>query len=185
MLKHTKPLADALTTARSILGLCIAGLGLLRGRSALATAVGAVIVAWLSDLLDGPLARLDETRHTTWVGEHDAEADLAVSLSIAVYLVLSGYLAAWVGLGLVVVILLLWVSHSPQLAWPFYAMPYVILVWLALREAPLFGWLAVVYLGMTLVMRWRRLVGEFLPQFFSAVAGLRPAHRNGSEDTGE
>jgi len=54
------------------------------------------------------------TEHT-----HDAEADLAVSLGIAVYLVLSGNLVAWVGLGLAVVILLLWPLHSRQLTWPF------------------------------------------------------------------
>ena len=173
MLKHTKPLADTLTIARAILGLCIAGLGLSQGRSALPTVVTAVIIAWLSDLLDGPLARRDEAWHTTWVGEHDAEADLAVSLGIAVYLVLSGYVPAWVGGGLVLAILLFWCLHSHQLAWPFYALPYVILLWAAFQEAPAFGWLAVAYLGMTLVLRWRRLMNEFLPQFFGAVGSLR------------
>ena len=32
--------------------------------------------------------------HATWVGEHDAEANPTISLSIAVYLALSSYLAA-------------------------------------------------------------------------------------------
>lgn len=177
MFSHTKPLADALTVARAVLGLCIAGLGALRGKAALPTAVVAVIISWLTDLLDGPLARHDPQAHPTWVGEHDAEADLATSLGIAVYLVLSGYMAAWLGAGLVLVILLLWVLHSPQLSWPFYALPYAILVGLALRDTPAFGWLAVVYLGMTLVVRWRRLRQEHLPEFFSAVASLRRGHR--------
>jgi len=127
-LKHTKPLADTLTIARAILGLCIAGLGLSQGRSVLPTVVTAVIIAWLSDLLDG---------------------------------------------GLVLAILLFWCLHSHQLAWPFYALPYVILLWAAFQEAPAFGWLAVAYLGMTLVLRWRRLMNEFLPQFFGAVGSLR------------
>ena len=185
MWKHTKVLADALTVARGALGVSIAGLGLLRGRSALATVVGSVIIAWLSDLIDGPLARRDEAWRATWVGEHDPEADLAVSLGTAVYLVLSDYLMVWVGASLVVIILLLWGLHSHQLAWPFYAVPYVILLRVALREAPVLGWLAVVHLVTTFALRWRRLVGEFVPQFFDAVASLHLAHRNGSEGARE
>lgn len=184
MLKHTKPLADTLTIARAILGLCIAGLGWLQGRAALPTVVVAVVISWLSDLLDGPLARHDEAWHATWVGEHDAEVDLVVSLGIAVYLVLSGYLTAWVGAGLMLVILLPWCLHSHQLAWPFYALPYVILVLAAFRDAPASGWLAVAYLGMTLVLRWRRLMREYLPEFFDAVASLRKASRSQVEGSG-
>lgn len=184
MLKHTKPLADTLTVTRVILGLGIAGLGWAQGKSALPTVVCAVIVSWLTDLLDGPLARRDEAWRATWVGEHDAEADLAISLGIAAYLVLSGYLAALIGEGLVLTILLLWCLHSHQLAWPFYALPYVLLLRAALREAPVLGWLIVAYLGMTLLLRWRRLIGEFLPQFFEAVGSLRSPHNNRASDAG-
>jgi len=183
MLRHTKPLADMLTIARAILGLCIAGLGWLQGEEALPAVVSAVIVAWLSDLLDGPLARRDETARVTWVGEHDAEADLAISLGITVYLVLSGYLAAWMGAGLVLATLFLWCVHSHQLAWPFYAVPYVILLWIAFGDTPIFGWLAVAYLGITLLLRWRRLMDEFLPQFFSAVSSLRRARSSHADGT--
>lgn len=48
------------------------------------------------------LARHDEAWHAIWTGEHDAGAHLTISLSIAVYLALSSYLAAWIGEGLVV-----------------------------------------------------------------------------------
>jgi|YNPBryantNP2012_1023418.scaffolds.fasta_scaffold10446_4 hypothetical protein len=184
MFKHTKPLADALTVTRAVLGLCIAALGLTQGRDALPTVMLILIASWLSDLVDGPLARRDPESHTNWVGEHDAEADLATSLGVAVYLVLSGYLAAWVGAGLVVSILLLWILHSHQLAWPCYALPYVILLGLALRDAPAYGWFTILYLGVTLVLRWRRLRQEFLPQFFAAVSSLRLGHHNGSGENG-
>jgi phosphatidylglycerophosphate synthase len=177
--RHTKPVADLLTVARAVLGVCIAGLGWLRGRCALPTVVGAVIISWLTDLVDGPLARRDKTGRASWIGEHDAEADLAVSLGVAAYLVLAGYLAAWLGAGLVVVTLLLWGFHSHQLAWPSYAAPYALLIRAALREAPALGWVAVIYLIATLTVRWRRLAGEFVPQFFAALASLRLAdHRD-------
>ncbi len=172
MFRHTKPLADLLTLTRAMLALCIAGLGLIERDNTVSLAVTGVIVSWLTDLLDGPLARHDPDPETTWIGEHDAEADLSTSLGVTAYLVLSGRLPGWIGTLLVLITLGLWVFHSHQLAWPFYAVPYVLLVFFAFREAPLFGWLAVAYLVATLVVRWRRLWGEFLPEFFGAVRSL-------------
>lgn len=182
-LGHTKPMADLLTVSRAFLGLCLAGLGLVHGAEALPTAVLTVILSWLTDLLDGPLARHDPDPRITWVGEHDAEADLAVSLGVAVYLVLSGHMVAWLGAVLVLLILGLWVLHSHQLAWPFYALPYVLLGGVAFREAPLFGWLAVGYLLVTLAVRWRRLRDEFLPDFFRAVGSLYGENGQRTADT--
>ena len=182
MFRHTKPLADLLTLSRALLALCIAGLALAGSRDTVAAAMVGVIVSWLTDLLDGPLARRDPDPETTWIGEHDAEADLSTSLGVTAYLVLSGHLPGWLGGLLVLVTLGLWVLHSHQLAWPFYAVPYVLLVFIALQEAPLFGWLAVGYLLITLMIRRRRLGDEFLPAFFEALRSLsgregRPADR--------
>ena len=56
---------------------------------------------------------------------------------------------------------------------------FLILIGLALGETPALGWLAVAYLGVMLVMCRRRLMHEFLPQFFDAIASLRPTHRHG------
>ncbi|MGD1996102.1 MAG: hypothetical protein PVH62_04935 [Anaerolineae bacterium] len=185
MFRHTKPLADLLTVGRALLGLCIAGLGGLRGGAEdLPLAVGAVIVSWLTDLLDGPLARRDPDLHTNWIGEHDAEADLTVSLGVAAYLVLSGYMVAWLGALVVLVVLALWIFHSHQLAWPFYALPYLILVIVAFRDAPLFAWLAVGYLAVTLVVHWERLWHESLPEFFQAVNSLYGGQRREASGVG-
>ena len=171
--RHTRSLADTLTVSRALLGLCLAGLGLVRGGTALPTAVLVVILSWLTDLLDGPLARRDPSPESTWIGSHDAEADLAVSLGVASYLVLSDYLAAWLGATLVLITVGLWILHSHQLAWPFYALPYVVLGVIAFQEIPPFGWLAAGYLLATAAVRWRRLRDEFLPEFFQAAASLR------------
>jgi len=177
--EHTKPLADLLTVSRGVLAICLAGLGGIYGAKALPTAVLVVIISWLTDLLDGPLARRDPDLQISWVGEHDAEADLAVSLGVAAYLVLSGYLVAWLGAVMVLTILGLWVLHSHQLAWPFYALPYVILLVVSFQDAPFLGWVAVGYLLATLAARWSRLQSEFLPEFFQAVGSLfrRAGHR--------
>lgn len=186
MFGHTKPLADLLTIGRALLGVCLAGLGMARGAKALPIAVLTVIISWLTDVLDGPLARHDPGHRVTWVGEHDAEADLTVSLGVATYLVLSGYLASWFGGMLVLTVLGLWILHSHQLAWPFYAVPYVVLILTALRDAPLFGWLAVGHLLATLVVCWERFWQQYLPEFFWAIDSIhrrdeqqaRNAHNN-------
>jgi len=180
MSRHTKPWADLLTVSRTLLGVYLAGLGVKRGTEALPTAVLIVIISWLTDVLDGPFARHDPDHRSTWVGEHDAEADLTVSLGVVAYLVLSGYLAGWLGAVLVLTILGLWVLHSHQLAWPAYALPYAILILLAFQDVPLFGWLAVGYLLATLVVCRSRFWQQYLPEFFQALDSL---HRGNGQHT--
>jgi len=183
MLKHTKPLADVLTFARVMLAVYIAALGWAEGRSALAIVVLVVVLSWLTDLLDGPLARHDRTAPTTWVGVHDAEVDLSTSLGLTVYLVLSGYLPAWLGATLALTTLLLWPFRAHEFAWLTYVAPYVLVLWAAFEEAPAFGWLAVAFLAMNLLLQWRRLVYDSLPRLFGAIASLyesqRCAHKPG------
>jgi len=123
MFRHTKPLADLLTASRSLLGICLAGLGMIHGAEALSTIVLTVIISWLTDVMDGPLARHDPEHQATWVGEHDAEADLIVSLGVAAYLILSGYLAGWLGALIVLATLGLWIFirtnwHGPSTLCP-------------------------------------------------------------------
>lgn len=172
MLIHTRPLADVLTVSRAFLAILLAVLGATRGADALPAAVLIVVTSWVTDILDGPLARRDPRDWVSWVGQHDAEADLSVSLGVTAYLVLSGYLAGWLGAVLALVTLLLWVFHSHQLAWPVYAVPYVVLIAWAFRVAPFTGWVAGGYLALVLVVRWPRLRYEFLPEFFRAVDSL-------------
>ena len=66
-----------------------------------------VLLSWITDLLDGPLARRDPNGKESWVGKRDAEADLATSVGLSLYLVLSRYVATWLGLGA------LWSLPSP------------------------------------------------------------------------
>ncbi|OGO04204.1 MAG: hypothetical protein A2Y73_03550, partial [Chloroflexi bacterium RBG_13_56_8] len=172
MKKHAKLIADLLTQARMILGLAIAGLGALRGRDALPQVVVAVIVSWITDFLDGPLARSAPDQPQTWTGKHDAEAELATSCGLGLYLVFSRYVAAWIGLGVLLLTLVLWFFHSRAFGWPFYAVPYTLLIATALRLVPLLGWALIAYLLVALVLRYQRVKEEYLPEFFDAVRNL-------------
>ncbi len=162
-------LADLLTVSRVFLALVLVWLGLSIGHSAMPTAILLVVLSWFTDLLDGPLARRDTISPPTWVGQHDAEADLSTSLGVAAYLVLTGHIPGWVGAVMSVATIAIWTLHSRQLAWPLYAAPYGILVFVALGAVPILGWLVVAYLLVTLATRWPRLRREYLPEFFQAV----------------
>jgi len=170
--QHTRPLADLLTVSRVIMGFGLAGLGMILGPDALPLAVLTVLLCWITDFVDGPLARHDTNNQITWVGSHDAEADLTTSLGVTAYLFFSEYLSGLVGSAIVLALLGTWVMHSHQLAWPIYALPYVILGDVVFREATFFSWLAIAFLLAVLSVRWSRLQKEFLPEFFQAVGSL-------------
>ena len=177
MLIYSKPVADLLTKLRVILAVYITWLGISRGPAGLAKVVVAVIASWITDILDGPLARRDPRGRQTWIGEHDAEADLATSIGLSIYLILCGHMPSCLGILLLIVMVGLWVLHSHQLAWPFYAIPYVVLVFVASKAEPLLGWALLLYLAGALVVHWRRLKTRYLPEFFDAVRALSVGHR--------
>jgi hypothetical protein len=166
-------LADLLTVSRVLLAFLLAVIGWARGAEGLPLAVAVLLISWFTDLIDGPLARCVPVTPPSWIGRHDAEADLATSLGVAAYLSFSGYLPFWLAVALVVLILGVWFLHSHQLAWPLYAVPYAILAVVAFGAAPVWGRIMVGYLFGTLVLRYRRLATGFLPEFFHAVATLR------------
>jgi cardiolipin synthase len=68
---QTKTIADILTSVRFLLGLYLIWLGLRGGSEAMTTAVLMLLVAWISDVLDGPLARRDQRGIHTRIGDHD------------------------------------------------------------------------------------------------------------------
>jgi cardiolipin synthase len=172
-LRHARPIADLLTISRFLLGVILVILGFTHAEEGLSLAVILVLLSWLTDILDGRLAGRDPDKNITWVGRHDAEADLATSLGLAAYLVLSGFMAPWLGVVVAIILPGLWILHSHQLAWPIYAVPYVFLLYFAFRDAPKFGWLMVAYLLVTIVIQFPRLSGEHLPEFFQSLDSLR------------
>ncbi|TET54762.1 MAG: hypothetical protein E3J64_01395 [Anaerolineales bacterium] len=91
-MRRTKQPANTLTCVRVLLTVCLAWRGALR------------------------------SARRTWVGEHDADADLSASLGVLSYLVFSGYVPT-IALLLGLLIVALWVLASYQLGWPLYADP--------------------------------------------------------------
>ena len=121
-MRRTKQPANTLTCVRVLLAICLAWLGIAAGQAALPAVVLITIATGINDILDGCLARRAPIGRRTWVGDHDAEADLSVSLGVLSYLVFSGYVPT-ITLLLGLLIVALWVLASCQLGWPLYADP--------------------------------------------------------------
>jgi cardiolipin synthase len=169
----TKTLADILTATRFGLAWVLLWLGISKGAVGLPSAVVILIIAWITDVLDGPLARKVPSRRQTWIGDHDLETDLSVCLGVLTFLVLSGYLSAWLAVCYVIICLaLLWRFRSQELAWAVQAPPYCAILYIALRYAPAYGLAMVTYLIAVLIATWPRFPRVTLPQFFSGMQNL-------------
>jgi hypothetical protein len=160
--KVGRRLAGILTVSRVLVSIGLAGLGVVLGAESLPAAIPLVILCWLADLIDGPLACQARGSPGWWVGQRDAGANPATALGIVAYLLFSDYLTPWLGTTLMLVLLLVWLLHPDHLAWPFYIAPYLVLGVATFQEAPLIGWLVIPYLLASLAVRWSRSQSQFL-----------------------
>jgi len=168
-----KTLADTLTVSRALLGLLILWSGLTGGREALALAASLLILAWLTDVLDGALARRDRSGRQTWVGEHDLQADMSVSLGVLGYLTFAGFVSPGAGVGyLLISAVLLWITRSSAVGMAVQAPPYGLMLYLAMRHAPLVGGLAIVYLLLIIIVTWPRFPRQTVPGFLRGMRDL-------------
>jgi phosphatidylglycerophosphate synthase len=174
---RVKTLADTLTSVRFLLGLYLVWLGLHSGPEGVAIAALTLLTAWVTDVLDGPLARSDARGLHTWIGDHDLEADLTVALGIWVYLALAGFIPFWLAVpyGLIVAAAL-WHFGSAHLAWGVQALPYGAMIWTAWRIAPPYGLVLVTWIVLVLVVTWPRFPHRILPEFLNGMQNLLGRH---------
>jgi cardiolipin synthase len=169
----TKTLADTLTSVRFLLAFYLLWLGWQKGPEAIGSAALALLVAWVTDVLDGPLARRDPRGIRTWIGDRDLEADMAVALGVWIYLTFAGFLSLWLaGIYLVAASVALVRLGSDQLAWAVQALPYGAMIWTSWRTAPEYGLLLVAWIGLVIVATWPRFPRQTVPEFLNGVRGL-------------
>ena len=167
----TKALADILTTLRFGLAWIILWLGMGDGADALPTAIMVLVLAWTTDVLDGPLARHDPTGRHTWIGDRDLEVDISVSIGVLAYLALAGFMPSKIALGYGIgCAVLLRQTRSRHLAWAVQAPPYAGIIYVALRDAQNYGLIAVGYVALIIAATWPRFPQVMVPQF---LAGMR------------
>jgi phosphatidylglycerophosphate synthase len=169
----TKTLADTFTGVRFLLAFYLMWLGWQEGPEAIVPATLTLLVAWTTDALDGPLARRDPRDITTWIGERDLEADVAIGLGVCVYLTLAGLLSPWLTVAYTLVAAAaLWRFESDQMAWGVQALPYGMMIWTSWQLAPTYGLLLVAWILLAVVATWPRFPRSTVPDFLDGMRSL-------------
>lgn len=165
--------ADALTWLRLLLGLLLPWLGYFGGEDALPAAMVCLMLGWLTDVLDGALARKDSNGKQTWIGANDLAVDVCVSVGVLGYLAVSGYILTPFAFSYILLIgLLIAYFESRTLAMLAQALPYVGMLYFCLRDAPIPGVLAVIVLLLAVIFTWPRFPQQVVPHFLDGMRSL-------------
>lgn len=168
--------ADALTASRVVLAMLVA---MTLALGAFPAAAVVLVVAWLTDLVDGRLARSAQT--PTRLGGWDFRIDVSLGAAILVGLALSGSASPWLVvpvIGVLTAVTLLTGNPSPSML--LLAFAYAWFLWLLLDRRPLLWWLPFASILMLLVIDWQRFTRVILPAFFRGIATFgRAEHPEG------
>jgi len=82
-------LADGLTFSRAVVALAVVWLGVSQGAASLPMVVVLLTVAWVTDWIDGPLAR--SAGRPTLLGRFDFPIDVGLTWATFLYLALAGF----------------------------------------------------------------------------------------------
>jgi len=176
---NVKTFADVLTSLRVLIGFLLVLLGLKEGQSGLPLASLLLLLAWITDLLDGPLARLDKVRPTTWIGQRDLEADLIGAGGLWLYLWLSGFLSTALGAGYFILsCLLLWRTGSMYVGWGIQVLPFSTMILKAFIHVRPFGLMLIAWVFIIVIATWPRLPREKAPEFIRGIAALLKRQKN-------
>jgi hypothetical protein len=169
-----KQVADLITLLRGGLAFVLIGLGLIQGAAGLPLAIITLLLAWTSDSLDGPIARRSRVQYTTWIGEHDLEMDILVSMGLLVYMLA----ASLVNLQLVVIYLLVWAvvfwrwGIARSLGMLIQAPIYGWFIWVSIRDVPHLGWWLIYWILAVVLITWPRFPKETVPGFLNGMHSL-------------
>jgi hypothetical protein len=171
-----KQVADLMTLSRGIMAFLVAGLGLFVGPEALPLVACIMIIGWCFDSLDGPIARRSQVYYHTWIGDHDLQVDMTVSVGLLIFLLGAGFVSWWVG----VIYVLAWAIYflrfglTPAPGMLFQAPIYFWFIWMTLKGAPGFGALIIVFILAAMIITWPKFPRVMVPGF---LAGMRKAFK--------
>lgn len=174
-----KQVADFFTLFRALLAPALMLLGYIRGGAGLPMASWLLIASWMSDSLDGPLARRSRIKYRTWLGDHDLEVDMWASFGLMIYMLLAGYLA-W---QMVAIYIMLWAiifgrwGMQRSLGMLFQAPIYGWFIYLALHFAPQAGFWVVGWIIAVVIITWPRFPEEVVPGFLQGMQAVVHAIR--------
>lgn len=166
--------ADGLTTTRIVLAVAIAVLAAERAIDATAITLS---VAWVTDFLDGRLAR--RTSEPTRLGEHDMAVDTFVGAALAAGLGAAGVLPAWIAIAALVVFGGGYLAlRQPALSMAMQGVAYGALLWTLWSEGHPTFWVLVGVIATIAAIEARRLFTVVIPEFFRGTADAARLRRS-------
>jgi phosphatidylglycerophosphate synthase len=176
-----KQVADLLTYSRGMMAFILAGLGLLAGPEALPLVACLMITDWCFDSLDGPIARRSKIYYHTWIGDHDLQIDMTVSVGLLIFLLGAGYVSWWIGVIYVLVWALIFIRFgvTPAPGMLFQAPTYFWFIWITLKDAPGFGALIIIFILTALLISWPKFPKVIVPGFLDGMRkAFLPLHKH-------
>lgn len=151
-------IADLLTLLRLAIAVFVLILGMTVGPRGLTTAIIATFVGWVTDILDGPIARFSK-QGPNWVSRMDTPADLALVYAFFLFLVIAGLfplLPALIVMGLSVFVVLLRPTEPvvQMVSAPIFGLPIV----LSFYVGTVVGICCCAFMLGLLILRWDRVV---------------------------
>jgi cardiolipin synthase len=166
-----KQVADLITYARAFMGFGMAWLGLTEGPAGLPLVIWLLIADWTGDSIDGSLARRSRIQYRTWIGDHDLQVDMAVSVGLLIYLLASSFVSVWLALVYIIIwaLVFLRLGVPRSLGMLFQAPIYAWFIWIAIRTMPGIGVWLVVWIAVAMIVTWPRFPREVIPGFISGM----------------
>jgi hypothetical protein len=166
-----KQVADFITLSRALLGLLLVWLGITQGAEALPLAAWIMLADWGGDMVDGRIARRSRVQYHTWIGDHDLEVDMTVSVGLLIYMLAAGFVNIWVG----AIYIVLWglyfwrngIPRSPGML--FQAPIYAWFIYALLRAVPVAGVAILVFMTLAIVVTWPYFPKVMVPGFLKGI----------------
>lgn len=168
-----KRVADFITSMRVLIAVCLVWLGFSEGASGLTKAVWLMIADWAGDVVDGRIARRSRIQYHTWIGDHDLEVDMIVSVGLLVYMLLARLVNVWWVIGYVILwALYFWkqggIPHS--LGMLFQAPIYGWFIWISLQNNPRPGMAIIIFVACVLIITWPYFPRVVVPGFLKGLS---------------
>lgn len=169
-----KLVADIVTTLRGFMAFVLVWIGIVVGKDGLTTVVYIMIGCWMGDFIDGRLARVSGVNRQTWIGSHDLQIDLFVSLGLGAYLIWSGFISNLYSFIYIFIWgVLIWKKGPDRNLLMLFQCPiYLILIYLSLLYIPDDGKWILVLVGIILIINGKAFIKDIIPGFITGMLNL-------------
>ena len=162
-----KMIADVLTLTRLSIALLIILVGISWGHKGLSTALLLLLLGWMTDTVDGQLARKDTESKDSWIGDNDLIVDVLLALSIMIFFSIGGIIPLWIAVFcLIYLIMITLVLRSWTLYVIFIGFSYGTSILVSLLYSPRFFYVFLLYIAIILLTTWNHC-WENIQAFFA------------------